>query len=133
MCGIVGWINTNSNISDNIGIMEKMTDKLVRRGPDNSDYYKSDNVLFGHRRLIIVDPEGGAQPMIRYKGERKYVIVYNGELYNTDEVREKLKLNGYKFESYSDTEVLINSYIEWGSDCVHHINGISCVWCLGPN
>lgn len=124
MCGIVGWINTNSNISDNIGIMEKMTDKLVRRGPDNSDYYKSDNVLFGHRRLIIVDPEGGAQPMIRYKGERKYIIVYNGELYNTDEVREKLKLNGYKFESYSDTEVLINSYIEWGSDCVHHINGI---------
>nr|WP_312578675.1 asparagine synthase (glutamine-hydrolyzing) [Sedimentibacter sp.] len=124
MCGIVGWVNNDSNISDNIGIMEKMTDKLIRRGPDNCDYYKSENVLFGHRRLIIVDPEGGAQPMTRYSGEKKYVIIYNGELYNTDEVREILISKGYEFESYSDTEVLLNSYIEWGKDCVKHINGI---------
>jgi asparagine synthase (glutamine-hydrolysing) len=124
VCGIVGWVNTKSNISDNIGIIEHMTDKIIRRGPDNSDYYKSDSALFGHRRLIIVDPEGGAQPMIRYAGEKKYVLVYNGELYNTDEVRKMLILDGYKFESYSDTEVLLNSYIKWGKDCVKHINGI---------
>lgn len=124
MCGIAGWVNTNISFSEEINVMEKMTEKLKERGPDDFGYFKSENVLFGHRRLTIVDPEGGKQPMERKVGERHYVMVYNGELYNTDEVRDELKLKGHKFNSYSDTEVLLVSFIEWGPDCVHHINGI---------
>lgn len=124
MCGIAGWVNTNISFSDEINVMEKMTETLKERGPDDFGYFKSENVLFGHRRLTIVDPEGGKQPMERKAGERHYVMVYNGELYNTDEVRDELKLKGHKFNSYSDTEVLLVSFIEWGPDCVHHINGI---------
>ncbi|HBV67787.1 MAG TPA: asparagine synthase (glutamine-hydrolyzing) [Clostridiales bacterium] len=124
MCGIAGWVNTNINFSDEINIMEKMTETLKERGPDDCGYFKSENVLFGHRRLTIVDPEGGKQPMERQAGGRQYVMVYNGELYNTDEVRDELKSKGHKFNSYSDTEVLLVSFIEWGADCVHHINGI---------
>ncbi|WP_312810526.1 asparagine synthase (glutamine-hydrolyzing) [Sedimentibacter sp.] len=124
MCGIAGWVNANISFSDEINVMEKMTETLKDRGPDDFGYFKSENVLFGHRRLTIVDPEGGKQPMERKAGERHYVMVYNGELYNTDEVRDELKLKGHKFNSYSDTEVLLVSFIEWGPDCVHHINGI---------
>lgn len=88
MCGIAGWVNTNINFSDEINIMEKMTETLKERGPDDCGYFKSENVLFGHRRLTIVDPEGGKQPMECNAGGRQYVMVYNGELYNTDEVRD---------------------------------------------
>lgn len=124
MCGIVGWINTERNLLDSFHLIECMANKLVERGPDDYGYYKNSSALLGHRRLTIVDPVGGAQPMIREIGDKKYILVYNGELYNTDEVRDKLKAKGYKFTSYSDTEVLLVSYIEWGYDCVHHINGI---------
>ncbi len=124
MCGIAGWVNTNISFSDEINIMEKMTETLNERGPDDCGYFKSENVLLGHRRLTIVDPEGGKQPMERNVGGRHYVMVYNGELYNTDEVRDELKSKGHRFNSYSDTEVLLVSFIEWGADCVHHINGI---------
>lgn len=124
MCGIAGWINTKTDIFDNMEIIKNMTDKLVTRGPDNSGYYRCENIILGHRRLIIVDAEGGVQPMIRQFGEHKFVLVYNGELYNTDDLRGKLKAKGHKFESYSDTEVLLVSYIEWGPECVNHINGI---------
>lgn len=124
MCGIAGWINFRENISDNITSVEKMTDKLEKRGPDNSGFYTEENAILGHRRLVIVDAEGGAQPMTRYKGGHKYVLVYNGELYNTDEVRDDLIKLGYKFESYSDTEVLLVAYMEWGEEALKHINGI---------
>jgi asparagine synthase (glutamine-hydrolysing) len=72
----------------------------------------------------VVDPEGGGQPMIKAMGDNIYVIIYNGELYNTDEIRDKLKARGYAFRSYSDTEVLLTAYIEWGEDCVRYFNGI---------
>lgn len=124
MCGIAGWVNTKNDISGNMEIIRNMTDKLFSRGPDNSGFYKNENIILGHRRLIIVDAEGGAQPMTRQIGEHKFVLVYNGELYNTDDVRDELKSKGYRFESYSDTEVLLVSYIEWGPECVNHINGI---------
>ncbi|MCT4594132.1 MAG: asparagine synthase (glutamine-hydrolyzing) [Anaeromicrobium sp.] len=124
MCGIAGWINNERNINGEINIMENMTDMLKRRGPDDRGFYVCKNALLGHRRLVIVDPEGGRQPMTRQLGDNKYTIVYNGELYNTEEVREKLKAKGHKFEAYSDTEVLLVSYMEWGEDCLKHINGI---------
>ncbi|MDF2676260.1 MAG: hypothetical protein K0Q97_553 [Bacillota bacterium] len=124
MCGITGWVNTEDNLISKENIIIKMTDTLKERGPDDYNYYISENCLFGHRRLTIVDPVGGAQPMIRQIGNNKFVMVYNGELYNTEDVRKKLLLKGHKFESYSDTEVLLLSYIEWGVECLNHINGI---------
>jgi len=124
MCGIVGWVSKEVSIKESMKIVERMTDTLSKRGPDDSGFYKSENTLLGHRRLVIVDPKGGAQPMTRKIGDSKYVIVYNGELYNTKEVRQKLKEKGHHFQSYSDTEVLLVSYMEWGADCLKHINGI---------
>lgn len=124
MCGIAGWVNIKENIIENKKIIEEMTNTLIKRGPDNFGYYTTNNALLGHRRLIIIDPEGGLQPMIKVIEDNKYTIVYNGELYNTEDIRTKLKLKGHKFKSYSDTEVLLHSYIEWKEDCVNHINGI---------
>lgn len=124
MCGIAGIVNFRRDLTHEKKVIESMTDTLKKRGPDSYGYYISQNSLLGHRRLIVVDPEGGSQPMIKFCNNKKYVIVYNGELYNTEEVRKVLIEAGYKFESYSDTEVLLTSYIHWGEDCVNHINGI---------
>lgn len=124
MCGIVGWVDFQKNLIENKKIVETMTDCLINRGPDASGIYASKNALLGHRRLTVVDPEGGGQPMIKQLGERSYSIVYNGELYNTEEVRKKLLERGHVFESYSDTEVLLTAYVEWGPHCVLELNGI---------
>ncbi|MTI49070.1 asparagine synthase (glutamine-hydrolyzing) [Sporosalibacterium faouarense] len=124
MCGIAGWINYHENIVDRKMIIEEMTKTLSNRGPDDYGYYLNKNALLGHRRLTVVDPEGGKQPMAKKVHDKRYVIVYNGELYNTEDVRHELIEKGYSFESYSDTEVLLTSYIEWKEKCLDHINGI---------
>lgn len=124
MCGIAGWINLKRPLTEYKSIMERMVSTLKKRGPDAEGIFASKNALLGHRRLVVVDPSGGAQPMTRTIGKKSYTIVYNGELYNTEEVRDKLKELGFKFQSYSDTEVLLVSYIAWGTDCVKYINGI---------
>jgi len=124
MCGIAGWINLYADIEKEDRIIYKMTDTLKKRGPDDTGFYFSKHAILGHRRLVVVDPEGGAQPMTKKIGDNTYTIVYNGELYNTEEVRKTLKENGFSFTSYSDTEVLLVAYIFWGDQCVKHINGI---------
>ena len=124
MCGIAGWVNFSESLKSNSKIIKKMTDILERRGPDSEGIYESENVLLGHRRLIVVDPEGGEQPMIKIINGSKYVLVYNGELYNTEELRKNLLEEGYAFDSYSDTEVLLMSYIAWGVNCIKKFNGI---------
>ncbi len=124
MCGIAGWISKEGSLQNEKGIMERMVSTLAKRGPDACGIYSSKHALLGHRRLTVVDPEGGAQPMIKEVGNRRFIIVYNGELYNTEDIRKILLEKGYKFTSYSDTEVLLTSYIEWGEECVKHFNGI---------
>ena len=124
MCGIAGWINLERNLTREKNIIENMAETLKKRGPDASGIYTAKHALLGHRRLVVVDPEGGAQPMTKTLGKNIYTIVYNGELYNTEEVRSKLKELGLQFKSYSDTEVLLTAYIAWGTECVKHINGI---------
>ena len=124
MCGIAGWVNFSESLKSNSKIIKKMTDILERRGPASEGIYESENVLLGHRRLIVVDPEGGEQPMIKIINGNKYVLVYNGELYNTEELRKSLLEEGYFFDSYSDTEVLLMSYIAWGVNCIKKFNGI---------
>lgn len=124
MCGIAGLVNFKENIVQDKEILNKMIKTLARRGPDAKGYYISPNVLLGHRRLIVVDPEGGIQPMTKVFQGKKYTLVYNGELYNTEDLRKELKKQGFTFDSYSDTEVLLTSYICWGKECVNKLIGI---------
>ena len=124
MCGIAGFVNFNEIIRNKKYIIENMIKTLSKRGPDAEGIYEKNHVVFGHKRLAIVDIEGGKQPMTRVISKNDVTIVYNGELYNTEEIRKKLADRGYKFEGYSDTEVLLLSYIEFREKCVDHLNGI---------
>ncbi|MGE5581787.1 MAG: asparagine synthase (glutamine-hydrolyzing) [Bacillota bacterium] len=124
MCGITGWINWEVDLTSQKMILEKMTEQLTPRGPDEAGFYLSEHAVFGHRRLIVVDPDGGKQPMQRKLGERFLTLVYNGELYNTEEIRQELIRAGHFFHSYSDTEVVLVSYLEWGPACLERFNGI---------
>jgi len=125
MCGIAGWIDFKNNIREQQAIIQTMVNSLIPRGPDAEGIWSSPHALLGHRRLVVVDPVGGAQPMTRYGKGANYTIVYNGELYNTLEIRRTLENCGYSFQTRnSDTEVLLTAYIEWGAACVHKFNGI---------
>jgi asparagine synthase (glutamine-hydrolysing) len=124
MCGIAGWIDWEQDLTQSRPILEKMTETLTPRGPDASGYWVSSRAAIGHRRLIVVDPSGGSQPMVRCYEERTYVLTYNGELYNTEEIRRDLITLGFTFQSYSDTEVLLLSYVAWGPACLDRFNGI---------
>lgn len=124
MCGIAGWIDLKEDLSQKKSEIEKMSEKLAPRGPDASGLWLSPEALIAHRRLVVVDPAGGGQPMVKTVGGNNFVITYNGELYNTQDLREELMKRGHKFISNSDTEVLLVSFIEWGPDCVEYLNGI---------
>lgn len=124
MCGITGWIDWEEDLTNRQDVLQAMVETLAARGPDASGMYLAQHAAIGHRRLSVVDIEGGKQPMLRRRGERTYVITYNGELYNTADLRWELMARGYVFTSTSDTEVLLKSYIEWGSACVDRLNGI---------
>lgn len=124
MCGIAGWIDYRQNLTERKSIIDKMSETLIRRGPDADGIYLKENVCLIHRRLIVVDPENGIQPMTLEKGNIKYTIVYNGELYNTEDLRKELLEYGYTFRGHSDTEVLLISFIHWGENCLERLNGI---------
>jgi len=124
MCGITGWMNWERNLKNEGTILARMVETLTDRGPDAAGIYLSPHAALGHRRLSVVDPQNGAQPMIRNKGEHPCVITYNGELYNTLELRHELEVRGYHFHTHCDTEVLLTAYIEWGPSCVERCNGI---------
>ena len=124
MCGFVGFINFKENISDKKEIIENMNTKLIYRGPDENGYYINDILAFGHRRLIVVDPKKGKQPMIEKYHYNEYILIFNGQIYNTDELKKILLNSGFTFEGHSDTEVLLKSYIHFGTDIVNYLNGI---------
>jgi len=124
MCGIAGWIDYNLDLRKHEDIISKMTGTLARRGPDAKGIYLKENACLMHRRLIVIDPENGIQPMTIEKGNTGYTIVYNGELYNTDELRKELLAFGYHFRGHSDTEVLLTAFIHWGEACLQKLNGI---------
>ncbi|MBQ7288153.1 MAG: asparagine synthase (glutamine-hydrolyzing) [Clostridia bacterium] len=124
MCGIAGEINFKESLSANREIYRAMTDVLSRRGPDDSGIYLNEHCALCHRRLAVIDLEKGKQPMVYAAGERAYALVYNGELYNTEEIREKLLDLGFVFDGHSDTEVLLKAYVAWGANCVTRLNGI---------
>jgi len=122
MCGVAGFINLNGEIA-NEKILKNMTKIISHRGPDGEGIYTYKNIGLGHRRLSIIDiSEKGHQPMSDSSGE--IVITYNGEIYNFKEIKKELETLGHKFSSQTDTEVLVNSWKEWGVDCIKKFNGM---------
>ncbi|MBC8079722.1 MAG: asparagine synthase (glutamine-hydrolyzing) [Gorillibacterium sp.] len=124
MCGITGWVDWRRDLTTVLDMMQKMTETLAARGPDASGIWLSPHCALGHRRLSVIDPVNGKQPMIRGKGDKNCSIVYNGELYNALELRRELEGRGHRFQTHCDTEVLLLSYVEWGKACVDRLNGI---------
>ncbi|WP_323591506.1 asparagine synthase (glutamine-hydrolyzing) [Aliarcobacter butzleri] len=121
MCGISGIINKNS-LKVERNEIQKINDLISHRGPDDEGFYFEKNFAFGHRRLSILDlSSDGHQPM--YYLDR-YVITYNGEVYNYLEIKDELMKDGYRFTSHTDTEVILASYDKWGKDCVCKFNGM---------
>lgn len=123
MCGISALISKNKNSSLDSSLIQKMTDVISHRGPDGFGYFtQSNQVHLGHRRLAILDcTEAGHQPMHFLD---RYVITYNGEVYNYLEIRAELEQSGYRFKSGSDTEVILASYDKWKDKCLSHFNGM---------
>ena len=120
MCGIAGMINLRYDG----GICQRLMQTMVRRGPDDEGIYANEDCALLHRRLSVRDPAGGRQPMLlNWAGER-YVIVYNGELYNTEELRRELVHCGHYFQNNSDTEVVLHAYAQWGKEALDKLNGI---------
>lgn len=124
MCGIAGWIDWERDLTRSAEVAASMGEPLGRRGPDEQGLWLSERAALAHRRLVVIDPEGGRQPMERRRGASRYAITYNGELYNTEELRVELEAKGYAFQSRSDTEVLLVAFMEWGEACVERLNGI---------
>ena len=120
MCAIAGAVGLNLDMNT----MKKMLITMERRGPDGNGVFNRGECTLLHSRLAIIDPDGGAQPMtMEWAGER-YTLVYNGELYNTEELRSQLQGLGHRFQGHSDTEVVLHSYAQWGRDCLIRFNGI---------
>ncbi len=124
MCGITGWVDWREDLSNQQHILQAMANRIKHRGPDAEGFWLSPRARFAHRRLIVIDPKGGAQPKTYKAGDDTFAITYNGEIYNFRELREILQKNGHTFETCSDTEVLLHAYLEWKEDCVQHLNGI---------
>lgn len=124
MCGIAGLLDINQNQTENLKVLSNMSNTLARRGPDENGIFIDRDVALLHRRLVVIDKENGKQPMICGMKKEKYIIVYNGELYNTNELREELKKKGYTFKGRSDTEVVLKCYIEYKEKCAEKLNGI---------
>lgn len=120
MCGISGMIG----IQGTPELQQRMLQSMHHRGPDDAGIYSRQNCTLLHARLAVIDPTGGRQPMILDWAGERYVLVYNGELYNTEDIRRKLIREGHSFLGHSDTEVVLHAYAQWGQCCLQEFNGI---------
>ncbi len=128
MCGICGFINFKTNLVKNDAKNREtayaMAKCLRHRGPDSHGEWVGEHTVFAHSRLAVIDVEKGLQPMKRTVAGHEFVITYNGELYNTEDLRNDLISYGYEFTTASDTEVLLYAYIHYGEKCAEMLNGI---------
>lgn len=120
MCGIAGILSQNIDLREREPLIRDISESLKLRGPDGFGEYTKPYVTLIHRRLSVIDPEKGAQPM----SFGKYVIAYNGEIYNTQEIKNDLLAKGYSFDTQCDTEVVLKAYCEWKEKCCEKLNGI---------
>jgi len=120
MCGIVGFVNKKGSVDR--PVLERMCEAIVHRGPDDDGFYTDENAAIGMRRLSIIDVAGGKQPI--HNADRTKWIVFNGEIYNYQELRRGLDERGHQFYTNSDTEAILHLYDEFGPDCLHHLRGM---------
>ncbi len=126
MCGIAGWLGRHHQDAEDTAVrVEHMGAVLSHRGPDDHGFYQDPQGLplfLAHRRLAIIDPERGRQPMVTPDGD--LALVFNGAIYNYLEIRRELLALGHPIRSYSDTEVILYAYRQWGEECLEHFNGM---------
>ena len=125
MCGLAGWVSFRTDLTAQPETAAAMTATMALRGPDDEGVWTSRHAMLCHRRLSIIDLEGGRQPMVADLDDpNSPVIVYTGEVYNFRELREELRTRGHRFRTHSDTEVVLRSYVEWGAACAERLNGM---------
>lgn len=122
MCGLTAIFNSKDQAPIDQALLTAMTDRLAHRGPDGADTHIGPGIGLGHRRLSIIDVEGGHQPM--YVEDGQVVIVFNGEIYNFQEITEELKAEGVRFDTRSDTEVILRAWVQWGPEAVSRLQGM---------
>lgn len=122
MCGIAGVYSFGRNGGEHEAAVHAAMNRMYRRGPDDGGLFFDERIVFGHRRLAVIDPEGGRQPL--RDNATGVTLTYNGEIYNFRSLREKLVARGRRFETDCDTEVLLQAYLEWGFECVREFSGM---------
>ncbi len=122
MCGLVGIFDIHGKAEIDRNLLGRMNDAQTHRGPDESGLYTAPGIGLGHRRLSIIDLKSGQQPL--FNESKTVVVVYNGEIYNFQSLRQDLIERGYKFHTHCDTEVIVNAWSEWGRECVHQFRGM---------
>lgn len=124
MCGITGWVSFHRDARGQAPVIEAMTATLIPRGPDAGGVWLGEHAAVGHRRLAVVDPAGGVQPMTDRPDEPAVVLTYSGEVYNHHALRAELRNLGHAFRTRSDTEVVLRAYRQWGEDVAEHMEGM---------
>ncbi|MFD7729248.1 asparagine synthase (glutamine-hydrolyzing) [Kitasatospora phosalacinea] len=125
MCGITGWVSFDRDLSTEHATLAAMTATMACRGPDAAGTWLDTHVALGHRRLAVIDLDGGRQPMAaEHDGRTVLVTTYSGEIYNYRELRAELRARGHAFRTESDTEVALHAYLEWGEAFTEHLNGM---------
>ncbi|MFJ9409876.1 asparagine synthase (glutamine-hydrolyzing) [Streptomyces sp. NPDC101393] len=125
MCGITGWIAYDNDLTTQRPTLEAMTETMTCRGPDAAGIWLDRHAAFGHRRLAVIDIDGGKQPMsVAHDGRTLIVTTYSGEVYNYRELRAELEKLGHAFRTRSDTEVVLHAYLEWGEGFAARLNGM---------
>src|SRR3954462_707649 len=124
MCGITGWVSFDRDLTRERDTLEAMTQTMACRGPDASGTWFGGPAALGHRRLPVIDIEGGTQPMSVSTPAGDVALVYSGEAYNYVELREQLRAAGERFQTESDTEVGLRGYLRWGEGLPERLNGM---------
>ena len=128
MCGIAGCIDNRLSFDSAAGLIDRMCKIIRHRGPDDQGVWVGEGVALGMRRLAIIDVAGGHQPI--FNEDKSVLVVLNGEIYNYQELRERLQGYGHRFETTSDTEVIVHAYEQYGDECVNHLRGmfVFAIW-----
>jgi asparagine synthase (glutamine-hydrolysing) len=124
MCGITGWVSFDRDLTRERATLDEMTETMACRGPDARGTWADGHAALGHRRLAVIDIEGGAQPMTVPTGDATVAMVYSGEAYNFTELKDELRRRGHRFVTDSDTEVVLHGYLEWGAAVAERLNGM---------
>ncbi|MGQ4388340.1 asparagine synthase (glutamine-hydrolyzing) [Streptomyces sp. SAS_270] len=124
MCGITGWVSFDRDLTQRRTQLDAMTETMACRGPDAGGAWLDRNAALGHRRLAVIDLEGGIQPMVVPTDDGPVALTYSGEVYNYTELRSELIRRGHRFETRSDTEVVLHGYLEWGEAVAERLNGM---------